>query len=216
MDRFAEARCQMVKDQIQRRGLRDPALLAAFRTVPRHLFVPAPLRAAAYDDTPLAVGSGQTISQPYIVALMTVLLELEGGERILEVGTGSGYQAAILSALSAEVYTVELLPALKRRSERILRRLGCRNVHVREGDGSLGWPEVAPFAGILVTAAAPAVPPPLLRQLREGGKLVIPVEHGEGYQMLKVFTCDGGSVLERDVTSVAFVPLRGEYGQTRR
>ena len=203
----------MVREQIRRRGLDDPRLLGAFDDVPRHLFVPEPSRFAAYDDTPLPIGCGQTISQPYIVALMTGLLELRGSERVLEVGTGSGYQAAILARLVGEVHTVEYVPELAERAATLLHQLGCLNVYVHTGDGSLGWLESAPYESILVTAAAPQVPPPLFEQLADHGKLVAPVASQGDYQLLKVFTRHDQEFEERVVTSVAFVPLRGKFGR---
>ena len=175
-DRFLPERHRMVEEQIRRRGLHDDRLLGVLRSVPRHLFVPWPSRDAAYDDTPLPLGSGQTISQPYIVALMTSLLQLRGDERALEVGTGSGYQAAILSHLTQEVHTIELLPQLAARAARLLKRLKCDNVHVHVADGSVGWPDASPFSAVLVAAAAQSVPQPLLEQLADGGRLVIPIE----------------------------------------
>lgn len=203
----------MVQEQIRRRGLDDARLLAVFEHVPRHLFVPERSRLAAYDDTPLPIGFGQTISQPYIVALMTALLELRSSDRVLEVGTGSGYQAAILARLAGEVHTVEIVPELSERAAALLHQLDCLNVYVHTGDGSLGWPEFSPYAAILVTAAAPHVPPPLLEQLADGGKLVAPVESRGDYQLLKVFTRHDEDFEERVITSVAFVPLRGKYGR---
>ncbi len=192
-----------------RRGLYEPRLLAAFETVPRHLFVPEGERHLAYSDGPLPIGFGQTISQPFIVAFMTNLLKLSGEERVLEVGTGSGYQAAILSQLAKEVYTIELVPELAARAEKVL--AGYENVHCRAGDGSLGWPEAAPFDGIIVTAAAPDTPQPLLEQLKDGGLLVIPVGV-RGYQDLEVWTRNGNEFDYRRELGVAFVPLRGKEG----
>ena len=205
---FAEARQNMV-DEIRARGVTDPAVLAAVAAVPRHLFVPEGERLGAYEDRPLPIGSGQTISQPYIVALMTSLLGVQPGDRVLEVGTGSGYQAAVLSRLAGEVYSVEILKPLAERARRTLAELGYRNVHIRNGDGYKGWPAVAPFDGIIVTAAPPRIPEPLLQQLKTGGKLVIPV--GNTYQDLIVLTKrkDGG--FDRsNVLPVRFVPMTGE------
>jgi protein-L-isoaspartate(D-aspartate) O-methyltransferase len=201
----------MVSAQMQRRGIRDDRVLEAFEQVPRHLFVPERMRHMAYEDMPLPIGRDQTISQPYIVALMTSLLELRGDERVLEVGTGSGYQAAILGRLAAEVHTVELLPDLAEHAEQLLHQLGYSNVRVHVGDGTLGWPAGAPYPAIVGTAAAPRVPPPLLDQLQEGGRLVLPVAH-EYQQLLKVITRHGDDYDERVVMSVAFVPMRGRYG----
>ncbi len=210
MDEYSVARRQMV-EQIARRGLREPRLLAAFERVPRHLFVPREHWPWAYADGPLPIGFGQTISQPYVVALMTDLLHLKGDERVLEVGTGSGYQAAILAHLAAVVHTVEFLPELAARAEKVLRELALDNVSCHVGDGSLGWPQAAPYDAILVAAAAPNVPPPLLDQLADGGRLVIPVG-GRGFQSLEVWE-RRGDVFEREASiAVAFVPLRGEHG----
>jgi protein-L-isoaspartate(D-aspartate) O-methyltransferase len=209
-DPLAAARRQMV-EKIRSRGVTDAAVLAALEAVPRHLFVPAAERPKAYRDCPLPIGDGQTISQPYMVALMTSLLELRPGERVLEIGTGSGYQAAVLSHVAAEVYTIEIRKPLAERARRILAELGLRNVHARVGDGFQGWPDAAPFDGILVTAAPPSVPDPLLRQLRVGGRLVIPVGDRNALQSLLVLTKrpDGG--FDRsNVMPVFFVPMTGE------
>ncbi len=209
MEQFELDRLRMVEEQILGRGLRDPRLLAAFKSVPRHLFVPQEDRRLAYADGPLPIGFDQTISQPYIVALMTSLLHLGGGERVLEVGTGSGYQAAILSRMAGEVHTVELLPQLAERAKRLLSEYP--NVFCHVGDGSLGWEEAAPYDGIMVTAAAPETPQVLLEQLKDGGRLVIPVGK-RGYQRLELWTRQG-SQFDRDaLIEVAFVPLRGKYG----
>ncbi len=209
---FTLARRGMVEEQIVRRGLREPRLLAALREVPRHLFVPVEHRYAAYDDCPLPIGFDQTISQPYMVALMTSLLELRGAERVLEVGTGSGYQAAILGRLAGEVHTIEFVPELAVRAERSLRELGYSNVHVHTGDGSLGWPMDAPYAGILVAAAPAQVPRPLLEQLEQGGRLVLPVG-GSRFQMLEVWRRGQKEFARQVIAAVAFVPLRGEHGR---
>lgn len=214
MNDYAAERKEMVRDQIARRGLREARLVAAFESVPRHLFVPPDYRHLAYADGPLPIGWGQTISQPYIVALMTSLLELRGGERVLEVGTGSGYQAAILSHLAAEVHTMEWVPELGVGAEKMLEGLGLNNVYCHIGDGSLGWPDAAPYDGILVAAAAPDIPQPLLDQLKENAHLVIPVG-GSGYQMMQVWTKRGDHPDCREVTPVAFVPLRGKHGWPR-
>lgn len=210
-EEYEKQRQRMVVEQISRRGLNEPRLLSAMRTVPRHLFVPSEYRSSAYEDGPLPIGFGQTISQPYIVALMTNLLQLQGNERVLEVGTGSGYQAAILSKLAQEVHTIELLPELAESAAKLLAELGMDNVHIHVGDGSLGWPDNAPYAGILVAAAAPQAPRALLEQLADGGRLVIPVG-GRGFQELEVWERKGGRYVSSNVLSVAFVPLRGEQG----
>jgi len=206
---FDEDRRQMVKTQIMRRGLLEPCLLAAFERVPRHLFVPESERHLAYADGPLPIGFGQTISQPFIVALMTDLLNLKGEERVLEVGTGSGYQAAILSHLAKEVHTIEFVPQLAARAKKLLAEYP--NVHCHTGDGSLGWPEAAPYEGIIVTAAAPNAPRALLDQLKDMGRLVIPVG-GTGYQVLQLWTKRGDEFDCREEVGVAFVPLRGKHG----
>jgi protein-L-isoaspartate(D-aspartate) O-methyltransferase len=205
----------MVSSQIERRGLKDPRLLAAFESVPRHRFVPENYRYAAYDDGPIPIGHSQTISQPYIVALMTALLRLKGDERVLEIGTGSGYQAAILGMVTDEVHTVEYLPELAAQADKLLKELGFDNIHVHVGDGSLGWPEAAPYAGILVAAAAPEAPKALLGQLEDGGRLVLPVG-GRSMQNLEIWTRKGYDFESRIETSVAFVPLRGEQGWDRK
>jgi protein-L-isoaspartate(D-aspartate) O-methyltransferase len=180
-------------------------------TVPRHEFVPTAQRRWAYADGPLPIGHGQTISQPYIVALMTELLQVESTDHVLEVGTGSGYQAAVLGKLAEEVDTVEVIPELAAQAARTLTDLGYTNVHVHPGDGTLGWPQAAPYDGILVAAAAPSAPQPLLDQLVDGGRLVIPVG-SRGFQQLEVWR-RAGQEFERQVNlAVAFVPLRGEYG----
>jgi protein-L-isoaspartate(D-aspartate) O-methyltransferase len=204
----AAARERMVSDQIEARGVRDPLTLKAMRKVPRHELVPAEARASAHDDNPLPIGLGQTISQPYIVAFMTEALGLRGGETVLEVGTGSGYQAAVLAEIAAQVYTIEIVAPLAERARADLARLGYTNVQVRAGDGYLGWPEAAPFDAIIVTAAAPRIPEPLKAQLKDGGRLVIPV--GEEYQSLVVLTRRGSRFAEQTVLPVRFVPMTGK------
>ncbi len=205
MDRKRE---QMVGTQIEGRGIRDPRVLAAMRKIPRHLFVPPAEVASAYDDRPLPIGSEQTISQPYVVAFMTEQLRLTGKEKVLEIGTGSGYQTAILAELAAKVYSIEIRPELAKAAAERLERLGIRNVEVRAADGYRGWPEEAPFDGILVTAAPERVPPPLLEQLSPTGRMVIPV--GAFYQELKVIERQGGGYTEKSVLPVRFVPFVGE------
>jgi len=195
----------MVDEQIARRGIRDQRVLAAMRKVERHRFVAEEQWHLAYGDHPLPVGEGQTISQPYIVALMTEALRLTGDERVLEVGTGSGYQAAILAELAGEVCTVEILPSLAARAEAKLEELGYQNVHIRVGDGGEGWPEHAPYHGILVTAAPPEVPQALIEQLGEGGRLVIPV--GVASQELELYTRGPHGVEVERLAAVRFVPL---------
>jgi protein-L-isoaspartate(D-aspartate) O-methyltransferase len=208
-DQFEIDRRRMVEDQILGRGLRDPRLLAAFESVPRHLFVPQEDRHFAYADGALSIGLDQTISQPYIVALMTSLLHLEGKERVLEVGTGSGYQAAILARMAEEVHTVELLPELAARAKGLLSEYP--NVFCHAGDGSLGWGESAPYDGIIVTAAAPETPQTLLDQLKDGGRMVIPVGR-RGYQKLELWTRQENQFDRDALIEVAFVPLRGKHG----
>lgn len=210
-DEYRIARTNMVQKQIAARGVLDPTLLAVFESVPRHRFVPDDELAWAYADGPLPIGHGQTISQPYIVALMTELLQVKSSHHVLEVGTGSGYQAAILGRLANEVETIEVLPDLADRAAGTLADLGYTNVHVHCGDGSLGWPQGSPYDGVLVAAAAPEAPKPLLDQLKDGGRLVIPVGD-RGYQQLEVWLRKGEE-FERQVNlAVAFVPLRGKYG----
>jgi protein-L-isoaspartate(D-aspartate) O-methyltransferase len=208
------ARERMVKEQVEARDVHDPRTLAAMRKVPRHLFVPLESSALAYEDHPLPIGHGQTISQPYIVAFMTQALGLVGGESVLEVGTGSGYQAAVLAEIAARVYTIEILEPLAKEAGERLARLGYANVEVRAGDGYRGWPEAAPFDAIVVTAAAPRIPETLERQLRDGGRLVIPV--GDDLQELIVVTRNGASYDERRVLAVRFVPMTGEVRKPRR
>jgi protein-L-isoaspartate(D-aspartate) O-methyltransferase len=209
--RFTAERLRMVDEQLYKRDIRDPRVLEAMRSVPRHLFVPAEYRHLAYSDGPLPIGGGQTISQPYIVALMTQLLELTGSEAVLEIGTGSGYQAAVLSCVAREVYSIEREPRLAEQASQVLKALGMGNVHVQVGDGSLGLPENAPYQAILVTAAAPDVPPTLLEQLAERGCLVIPVGGRLG-QYLEKWQRQGAKY-DRDIlVPVAFVPLRGAHG----
>ncbi len=202
---------EMVRDQIERRGLRQPRLLGAFRRVPRHEFVPPEYRDMAYEDRPLPIGMGQTISQPFIVALMTSLLQLKGDETVLEVGAGSGYQAAILGQLAARVISIELQAALVRYADENLRRLGYGNVSVYYGDGSLGWPQYAPYPAILITAAASQPPAPLLAQLGQGGRLVLPAGGKKG-QELQVWSREGERLDFESISPVSFVPLRGQYG----
>ncbi len=205
----------MVDMQIARRGLHDPLLLAAFGEVPRHLFVPEEFRSHAYADGPVPIGFGQTISQPYIVALMTNMLGLTGHERVLEIGTGSGYQAAILSHLAAEVHTVEIVSELGHEAETVLRETGCANVHVHLGDGSLGWLAAAPYDAILVAAATPSAPQPLLDQLARCGRMVIPIG-SRGYQELEIWKREGAKFTHYTSLGVAFVLLRGEFGWKAR
>lgn len=201
----------MVAKHIAARGVSDPRVLAAMRAVPRHRFVPEGERASAYADQPLPIGLAQTISQPYVVAVMTEALRLEPGERVFELGTGSGYQAAIASRLCARVYTVEIHPELARQAERVLRDLHYDNVEVRAGDGFRGWPEVAPFDGMLITAAVPELPRELLSQLAVGGRAVLPLgEAGEIQDLVLVEKRPDGSLATRTLFQVRFVPATGK------
>jgi protein-L-isoaspartate(D-aspartate) O-methyltransferase len=202
---------KMVDVQIRQRGVTDQDVLAAMAAVPRHEFVSDDLQNQAYADHPLPIGYGQTISQPYIVALMTELLELKKTDRVLEVGTGSGYQAAILSKIVAEVYTVEIIEALAREASQRLARLGYDNVHATQGDGYYGWQEHAPYDAIIVTAAPDHIPQPLVQQLKEGGRMVVPVGPPGGYQELWKITKKGDKTVKRNITGVLFVPLTGEH-----
>ncbi|HEV8421311.1 MAG TPA: protein-L-isoaspartate(D-aspartate) O-methyltransferase [Actinomycetota bacterium] len=209
---LAIARERMVADQLGARGITDPRVLTVMGRVPRHRFVEEALAGRAYGDYPLPIGEKQTISQPYMVALMTQALELGGGERVLEVGTGSGYQTAILAELAGKVYSVERIRALADRARAILEELGYYNVLIRVGDGTLGWREEAPFDAVLVTAAAPEVPAPLVEQLKPGGRLVIPVG-GTTAQVLKSLVKDAdGTVRESELVGCVFVKLVGEQG----
>ncbi len=208
---FAVARRRMVQSQLIARGIKDKRVLEAMSKVPRHLFVEEGLWHQAYGDYPLPIGEGQTISQPYIVALMTEALELHGNERVLEVGTGSGYQTAILAELVTEVFSIERISSLATRARRILDQLGYANVVIRIGDGTKGWEEEAPFEGIIVTAGAPHIPAPLLRQLSYGGKLVIPVGDEYSQTLYKVVRTEQGYE-EHDLGGVRFVKLIGAQG----
>jgi protein-L-isoaspartate(D-aspartate) O-methyltransferase len=206
-DDQSAARERMVREQIAARGVTDASVLAAMRKVPRHEFVPAEVRSRAYEDSPLSIGSDQTISQPYIVAIMTDLVEVGPRSRVLEVGTGSGYQAAVLAEAAGEIHTIEIVEPLARRAGETLERLGYGRVHVRHGDGYRGWPEAAPFDAIVVTAAAPMVPPALLEQLADGGRLVMPV--GDRDQRLEVHRRTGKRIEVKTIFPVRFVPLTG-------
>jgi protein-L-isoaspartate(D-aspartate) O-methyltransferase len=208
---YADRRRRMVEDQIRSRGLANSELLEAMTEVPRHAFVPPDQEAFAYEDRALPIGLGQTISQPYMVAIMTDALDPAPGTRVLEIGTGSGYQAALLAHLGSEVWTIERLPAIALRAETILKRLGIEGVHCRTGDGTLGWPEEAPFEGIIVTAGSPDIPPSLKRQLADGGRLVIPTGSWS-LQELVMVERRGDDFLERRGGACAFVPLVGEEG----
>ena len=206
-DAYAQARARMVTQQLEARGISDAATLAAMRNVPRHEFVPAARRGQAYADGPLPIGYGQTISQPYIVAYMTELLRLEPGMRVLEIGTGSGYQAAVLGEILADVCTIEIVHELARWGADNLRRAGYDHVRVKQADGYFGWEEFAPFDAIVVTAAADHVPPPLVEQLRDGGRMVIPVGSPFHTQMLMLVTRDGDDIRTENLIPVRFVPF---------
>jgi protein-L-isoaspartate(D-aspartate) O-methyltransferase len=213
-DSFQRERIEMVERQIAARGVRDPRVLDAMRRIPRHVFVPDEYVNAAYEDRPLPIGEGQTISQPYIVAVMTELLQPHPQDIMLEVGTGSGYQAALLSQLVARVVSVERLSAIAEQARKNLMNLGILNVEVIVSDGTLGWPEKAPYDGILITASTPDIPPPLIDQLAEGGRLVAPVG-GQGYQELIKLVKRQEKVEKTYHGGVVFVPLIGRYGWHR-
>ena len=208
---FAALRAEMIETQLRRRGIQDAAVLAAMMAVPRHEFVPEELRSQAYEDVPLPIGGGQTISQPYIVAAMTSALHLQPGDRVLEIGTGCGYQAAVLSHLAKEVFTIERRPELASAASADLARLGYLNAHLHCGDGTLGLPEFAPFDAILVAAGAPAIPKPLLAQLAEGGRMTLPVGDAE-QQELQLIEKRGDAFPIKILEGCRFVPLVGYYG----
>lgn len=210
-DSFYEKRQKMVDAQIAARGITDKKVLKAMREIPRHAFVLPNLREDAYSDHPLPIGGGQTISQPYIVALMTSELDLSGNEKVLEIGTGSGYQAALLSKLAAEIHTVERRPELAQTAEKVFEKLGLNNIHVHIGDGTLGWPDKAPYDRIIATAAAPEVPKPFFDQLKTDGKLVLPVG-ARWRQVLELWTKTPKGMEKEEVLPVVFVPLLGEEG----
>jgi protein-L-isoaspartate(D-aspartate) O-methyltransferase len=208
--KMRQRRLDMVSRQIEARGVRDREVLKAMRSVPRHLFVPEALQERAYFDSPLPIDAGQTISQPYIVALMTELLELKPQQKILEIGTGSGYQAAVLATLVDEVFSIEIKEILHHQATERLVELGYGNVRTRHGDGYFGWEEEAPFDGIMITASVDHVPPPLLEQLADGGKIVLPLGHPFSFQNLVVVTKKGEDYLLRQITGVLFVPMTGK------
>ena len=205
---FKAMREKMVDTQIKARGVKDPRVLSAMLKVERHRFVPEEYLNSAYSDQPLPIGEGQTISQPYIVALMTELLELKGDEKVLEIGTGSGYQAAILAELAKEVYSIEIIESLASMANNRLLELGYQNIKVKAGDGYLGWPEAAPFDALIVTAAPDHIPKPLIDQLKEGGRMVVPV--GTYTQELKKIIKRSGKIETTDIIPVIFVPMTGE------
>lgn len=208
---FEELRREMVEMQLIPRGISDKKVLDAFRKVPRHLFVPENVQASAYDDCALPIGEGQTISQPYMVAVMTEKLQLKGDEKVLEIGTGSGYQAAILAELCKKVYTVERVQTLSKRAEKSIKELGYANVEFIVGDGTQGYAEAAPYDGIIVTAGCPEIPKPLVEQLKDGGRLVIPV--GDRYQQILTTVIKQGSKIKTEESVLCvFVPLVGKFG----
>jgi protein-L-isoaspartate(D-aspartate) O-methyltransferase len=209
-DIMTQRRLRLVESLANEWGISDPDVIRAMREVPRHEFVPAEYLDQAYENHPLPIGYGQTISQPYIVAWMTELLQLQPGEKVLEIGTGSGYQAAVLAALgTADVYSIEIVPELAGQAETRLRRLGYTSIHTKQGDGYYGWPENAPFDAIIVTAAPDHVPAPLAAQLSEGGPMVVPIGPPGGYQSLWKFVKEGGQLRAENLGGVAFVPLTG-------
>lgn len=213
-DNFYSIRDEMVKNQIISRGIKDERVIFAFLKVPRHKFVPEKNILEAYDDHPLPIGEGQTISQPYIVALMTECLGLKGDEKVLEIGTGSGYQTAILAELAHEVYSIERISSLAEKAKLILEELGYKNIKIKIGDGTLGWEEFSPYDGIIVTAGSPEIPPPLLNQLNDGGRLVIPL--GDSFsQVLTVVEKNKDKIKKEEICGCIFVPLVGKYGWYR-
>ena len=214
-ERYELLRHQMVDEQIARRGVKDPRVLAALKKVERHLFVPAHLRPQAYEDYPLPIGHGQTISQPYIVAAMTEELNLKRDSTVLEVGTGSGYQTAILAELCREVYTIEAVPELAESARKILEELGYTNIHYHIGDGSIGWPEDIQFDAIMVTAAAPSIPGPLKNQLKVGGVIVIPIGDRMYQELVRSVRVTEKKWKTKNLFPCAFVPLLGKYGFRR-
>ncbi|MBU7015202.1 MAG: protein-L-isoaspartate(D-aspartate) O-methyltransferase [Theionarchaea archaeon] len=208
-DGYTEQRHDMVERQILSRGITDSRTISAMITVPRHQFVPEDLRSQAYADYPLPIGYGQTISQPYIVALMTSSLQLKGDETVLEVGTGSGYQAAVLAEIVHHVYTIEIIPELAQRAETVLSELGYRNVSVRNADGYFGWEENGPYDAVIITAAVDHIPPPLVSQLKEGGRLILPLGNPLYYQALTLVEKRNGEMFTSHISDVRFVPLTG-------
>lgn len=215
IDLFGKSRQHMVEHDLKARGIKDRKVLEVMAAVPRHLFVDASLRDRAYEDYPLPIGEGQTISQPYVVALMTEALRLRPSDRVLEIGTGSGYQAAVLAPLVKEVFTIEIRKVLADRADITLRELGYKNVKVKYGDGYFGWEEQGPFDAIIITAAANHIPPPLIRQLKENGRLIIPLGSTVYFQTLTLAVKKKGELELEQMTSVAFVPMTGEAQKKR-
>ncbi len=209
LKKFKEAREKLVKNYIERKGIKDPDVLAAMNSVPRHSFVPTKLESAAYADRPLPIGEGQTISQPYVVALMTEILNLTAKHRVLEIGTGSGYQAAVLANIAKEVYSIEIKEKLHKKARSVLTSLGYKNMWTRHGDGYFGWKEAAPFDAIMITAAVNHIPPPLIKQLKDGGRLTLPLGNPFSYQNLVLVTKQGEDVIVKQITGVLFVPMTG-------
>lgn len=207
--KYKAARDKLVKYYINGRGISDPRVVTAMRSVPRHFFVPKQILTSAYTDTALPIGEGQTISQPYVVALMTASLNLNRNHRVLEIGTGSGYQAAVLAEIVKEVYSVEIKEKLHKSSSQLLNALGYRNIFTRHGDGYFGWQDAAPFDAIMITAAVNHIPPPLLKQLKDGGRLILPLGNPFSYQNLTLVTRNGDEYTTRQITGVLFVPMTG-------
>jgi len=209
LTRFKEARERLVSNFIENKGIKDPNVLAAMRKVQRHSFVPDNLESSAYADRPLPIGEGQTISQPYVVALMTEILQLNDQHRVLEIGTGSGYQAAVLAQIAAEVYSIEIKQKLHKKATNVLESLGYKTVKTRHGDGYFGWPGAEPFDAIMITAAVDHIPPPLIKQLKDGGRLTLPLGNPFSYQNLVLVTKQGDDVSVKQITGVLFVPMTG-------
>lgn len=212
---FKKSREKLVKLDIERHGIKDPNVLAAMREVPRHCFVPKNIISRAYDDTALPIGEGQTISQPYVVALMTEKLKLDPDDKVLEIGTGSGYQAAILAKTVKDVYTIEIKEKLYEKATRLLKTLGFTNVITRHGDGYFGWKEAAPFDAVMITAAVDHIPPPLLKQLKDGGRLILPLGNPFLYQNLTLVTKHGEDYTTQQITGVLFVPMTGHASEKK-
>ncbi len=206
---FKKARTHLVQKTIKDRGISDPNVIAAMQAVPRHSFVPQKLLSAAYADRPLPIGAGQTISQPYVVALMTEILQITKDQRVLEIGTGSGYQAAVLAQITQHVYSIEIKEKLYRRAGNTLKLLGYDTIKTRHGDGYFGWPEAAPFDAIMITAAVDHIPSPLLKQLKDGGRLALPLGNPFSYQNLVLVTKQGDDLIVKQITGVLFVPMTG-------
>ena len=204
-----KARNHLVQTTIKERGISDPDVIAAMRAVPRHRFVPQNLLSAAYKDRPLPIGEGQTISQPYVVALMTEILQLTKDQRVLEIGTGSGYQAGVLAQITPHVYSIEIKPKLYKKASKTLKLIGYNTIKTRQGDGYFGWPEAAPFDAIMITAAVDHIPPPLLKQLKDGGRLALPLGNPFSYQNLVLVTKTSDDLIVKQVTGVLFVPMTG-------